>query len=446
MKSLIIIISALLAGACPLVAQQELMLSQMSKVGQVNHTNPSFFPEGKRFVIGLPAFSVDAAHSGTVSYNDFFKEVAGKKVFDFGQAIAKLEPENTVTYQQRIETVSLGFRLPGKGKTALYAGHAIRLNSSLTYPKELMQLLWNGNAQFIGETIQIAPSTNTFDWHEVSVGLSRDLGKKIRLGAKVKYLAGISSLKTDQSAQSASIYTNPDIYQLRINTDYGFHSYGTVSAIDTNGYGFKVITNELGNQFQTKNAGVAFDLGITLRLTDKLTISASALDIGGQIKWKEAKYFRSKGTFEYDGVTIVGSGIINGSDSLDFSTKLDTLNDIFQFQKTDDAFESTLPARYYVTAGFDLTKRIRVGASLYYEDNTESNSALGVSVQWQPVKLLAVGAMYSTNARKASSLGFQVTVSPGPVQLFFASDNLLNAFTPYSTSNVNFRTGLGLVF
>ena len=177
MKQLILFTLALIAGAAQLTAQQELMLSQMNKVWQMNQINPSFFPEGKRIAIGLPAFSVDAAHSSSISYNDFFRKENGKTLFDFGPVIAKLDPQNEVTYQQRIETVSLGLRLPGKGETVVQAGHAIRLNSNLTYSKELIQLLWGGNAQFIGQTIQIAPTTNTFDWHEISVGLSRNLGK-----------------------------------------------------------------------------------------------------------------------------------------------------------------------------------------------------------------------------------------------------------------------------
>ena len=445
MKFQIVIIFVFLALGVKLSAQQELMLSQMDKVWQMNNVNPSFFPVEKRLAIGLPAFGVDATHSGSLTYNDFFKKVNDQTVFDFNTVVNKLEPQNEVTYQQRIETVSLGFRLPGKGKTAVSAGHAIRMNSHTTYPKELIQLLWGGNAQFIGQTIQIAPNTNTFDWHEVSVGLSRDFGKFLRVGARAKYLAGISSLVSDPAANSATIYTNPDIYQLQLSTDYGFNSFGTISAIDTNGFGFKVITNELGNQFRTQNSGVALDLGLTLRLSSKISIYVSALDLGGKVEWKEGRYFRSKGTYDYDGVTISGSGIINGEDGLDFSSKLDTLNDIFKFEKTDAAFSSTLPARYYATGVFDLTKRWTLGASLYYEDNAEQNSALGVSLQWQPVKLIRLGAMYSANARKAASLGFQVTLTTGPAQLFFASDNLLNAFTPYSASNVNFRTGLGFI-
>jgi hypothetical protein len=445
MKHRIIFILALVMGGNQLIAQQELMLSQMNKVWQMNQINPAFFPDDKRIAIGLPAFSIDATHSGTVSYSDFFKIENGKTLFDFDQVIAKLDPQNEVAYQQRIETVSLGIRLPGKGHTAIQASHAIRLSSALTYPKEVVQFLWGGNAQFIGQTIQIAPVTNTFDWHEISAGLSRDFGKKLRVGAKVKYLAGISSLETDQEAQFASIYTDPDIYQLKLTTNYGFHSFGTVSAIDTNGFGFKVITNELGNQFRTQNSGIAFDLGITLQLTPKLTIYASALDINGQIKWKEGKYFKSKGIFDYNGATIAGSDIINGADSIDFSSKLDTLNDFFMFQRTDSEFSSSLPARYYISGVFDITKRWSIGGSFYYEDNATTNTAFGVSLQWQPVRLIRLGALYSTNSRKAANLGFQVTLRPGPVQVFFASDNLLNAFTPYSASNVNFRTGLSFV-
>ena len=78
----------ILAGAALLLsqfqtqAQQELMLSQMPDVWQMNSINPSFFPESKRFALGLPGIAIDAAHSGTATYNDFLRKENGKTVYD----------------------------------------------------------------------------------------------------------------------------------------------------------------------------------------------------------------------------------------------------------------------------------------------------------------------------------------------------------------------------
>ena len=233
----------LLAGT--LSAQQELMLHQQSGLWNATATNPAFFPKDKRFVIGLPSFGLDAAHSGNITYNDLLRKQGDRTVLDLGKAIGKLEPENEGRYDQRFETVSLGLRLPGN--FFLQAGHAVRLNASLTYPKSLVELFWYGNAPYIGQNIQVGFSTTTFDWNEVSLGLGRQFGDKFSIGARAKYLSGISSLQTDDAHRQVSVYTDPDIYQLTLNSDYAFHSSSLITAIDTAGLGFDLVRNQLKN-------------------------------------------------------------------------------------------------------------------------------------------------------------------------------------------------------
>ena len=431
--------------SCVVQAQEELLVSQMLKIGQHNSINPASFPENKRLVIGLPGFGVDAYHSGSLTYNDFFYKQNGKTVVDFDQIVNQLEPSNELSYRQRLEVLSIGFRLPGSGKSAVTLSHAIRLNSNTTYSKELVQLMWGGNAQFIGQTIQVAPSTRTHDWHEIGLGVSRRLGK-LRAGAKIKYLAGISALLTNPNANKMTVYTNPDIYQLELSTDYGFQSAGVISAIDTSGFGFDVVTNELKNKLNGANSGLAFDLGVTYEISDKLTVHAAALDLAGSIRWEAAHYFSSKADYSFDGVTIPGADIINGTDNLDFSAKLDTLNDIFKFNKTTTDFSTAIPSRFYIGANYDLTKRITLAGSLYFEDGlAEKKTAFGLSAHFKPIKLIGVGVMYAANKQNQANIGAQLTLSPGPIQFFIASDNLLGVFTPFRSSRVNLRTGLALM-
>jgi len=54
--------------------------------------------------------------------------------------------------------------------------------------------------------------------------------------------------------------------------------------------------------------------------------------------------------------------------------------------------------------------------------------------------------MYGFNSRSAANVGFHVGFKPGPVQFYFASDNLLTAFQPYASPQVNLRMGLSLAF
>lgn len=438
----------LLLSVGRLSAQQEMMLHSLPNLWHSNtSTNPAFFPENKHFVIGLPAYSLDAAHSGDITYKDIFRKDGDRTVVDFDNAIDKLDPENDLTFDQRIETVSLGFRTPND-KWGISIGHAIGFSGTLTYPKALPQLLWNGNAPYIGQTVEIGVEADIADWHEWSVGVMRKFGP-MNLGARVKYLSGISALRTDDDRHSMSIYTDPDIYQLTLKTDYAFFSSSIISSIDTSDLGFDITLNALGNKIRSKNSGVAFDLGASVKLMDRLTLDASVINLGGLIQWKnDPKYFQSRAEYTYSGSTIPGEDIINGSDSLDFDTKLDTLNDIFRFSQTAATdMETRTPMRVYIGGSFELTKRWALGLTFFHQKkDRESNTAVGASVRWLPLKWLSLGAMYSVNKRSAANLGFHLALTPGPVQVYFLSDNLLNAFALKSSPAANFRTGLSLAF
>ncbi|MCY7327894.1 MAG: DUF5723 family protein, partial [Saprospiraceae bacterium] len=108
--------------AFQLSAQQELMLQTLPDLWHATSINPALFPANKRIAIGLPAYSLDASHSGDITYNDLLRKAGDRNVIDFGQVIDKLEPENTLHFDQRIETFSFGLRLPGNW--SIQAGHA----------------------------------------------------------------------------------------------------------------------------------------------------------------------------------------------------------------------------------------------------------------------------------------------------------------------------------
>jgi hypothetical protein len=425
-------------------AQQELMLHQMPNIWHKNSLNPAWFPDDKHIAIGLPSLTLDQFHSGNISLNDFLIKQNGTNYYDLTKVLSKLETTNTFDIQERIETVSFGIKLAGWG---LSIGHAIRFSGAVEYPKSMAQLLWEGNGKFIGQTVEIAPKINFWGCNELGLGISKKI-LNTRVGLRVKYLSGIGAIRTDDAHSKASVYTDADIYQLTLNTDYAFQSAAVVSAFDTSGLGYDIKTDKLKiGQLFSKNSGLAFDLGATFKLTDKIQVQASILDLAASIKWKDnANYFKSQGNYEYEGIKIPGADIINASSSLSVENQLDSLNDIFQFQKTAQTFKTQLPTRIYVGAQVQITKKLGVGASVYRLQSKEKPAtAFGVNAQFSPIKMLSLGAMYSINDKSKTNLGLNLIFRPGPVQLYFASDNLLNGVSGNASPSVNFRVGAGIV-
>lgn len=426
-------------------AQEELMLHSLPDVWHSTSTNPAFFPQNKKFIVGLPGIGLDAAHSGDITYRDVFVKQGDKTIIDFGNVIDRLDFTNEAYFDQRTEIINLGIRLPGK--FMLQAGYANRLSGNIVYPKALPELLWNGNGPYIGQTLDIALQADVADWNEWSVGLAKKIGP-VTIGARGKLLSGVSSLISDPNHISASVYTSPDIYQLSLHTDYGFHSASIISSIDTSDLGFDIKQGDLKRKLFSKNMGAAFDIGVQFDVNDRITLDASLLDLGGSIHWdSKANYFLSQGDYSYDGQTFPGTDIINGTDSLSFNDKLDTLNDIFNFQKTADEFRTTLPLRGYLGASFKLGNRWVFGLSAYFthREDADNTFSLGGSARWKPLNWLSLGAMYSVNRRSAANLGLHLMLKPGPVQVYFASDNLLNAFSVKNSPAVNLRAGIALL-
>jgi hypothetical protein len=425
-------------------AQQELMLHQMPNIWHKNSLNPAWFPDDKRIAIGLPSLTLDQFHSGNISLNDFITKQNGTNYYDLTKVLTQLETTNTFDIQERIETVSFGFKLAGWG---LSIGHAIRFSGAVEYPKSMAQLLWEGNGKFIGQTVEIAPKINFWGCNELGLGISKKF-LNTRVGLRVKYLSGIGAIRTDDAHAKASVFTDSDIYQLTLNTDYAFQSASVVSAFDTAGLGYDIKTDKLKiGQLFSKNSGLAFDLGATFKLTDKIQVQASILDLAASINWKDnANYFKSQGNYEFEGVKIPGADIINAANSLSIENQLDSLNDIFQFQKTAQTFKTQLPTRIYVGAQFQIIKKLGVGASVYrLQSKDKSDTAFGLNAQFTPIKMLSFGAMYSINDKSKSNLGVNLVLRPGPVQVYFASDNLLNGISGNASPSVNFRIGAGIV-
>ena len=437
----------LLALVCTAAsAQQELMFYQMSDYWHANALNPAFFPQDRNVQVGLPGFSIDAWNSGDITFDDFLVRQDNGFKLDFSALIDELEPENDFVFDQRLETVSLGLRLPGNFYVS--AAHAVRTHGVVVYPKGLPEILWEGNGTLIGQTVDIAPSTLGFGWQEFRLGLAKTFDR-VTVGGRVNILSGVAALETDRGRRRATVYTDPDVYQLTLDADYGFWSSALVESIDTADLGFDFnLVDNVGGAKLFDNSGASFDVGAEVRLLDRLTISASVLDIGGRLNWKnDTYYFRTNGNYTYEGGIIDGKDLLSGSDSIDFATDLDTLNDIFAFSRDAQEFSSTLPTRFYAGVNYQLAEDWAVNATFFHQNSTLiDQTAVGVGLRWTPLQWLSVGAMYGYNSRSAANVGFHLGFKPGPVQLYFASDNLLTAFQPYASPQVNLRMGLSLAF
>ncbi len=433
------VLATLLFVAAGICAQQDLNTAIMRGVWQSNRLNPALFPEHK-VAIGLPGAYTNLLITG-LKYNQLVSTDAnGRRVLDVDKGIAQLDAQNLIRENTDIETLALGLRL---GKLSLSAAHTVRFNAFLNYPKTLPQLIWQGNAQFIGQEVQFAPDLQLFGYSELALGLALEITPKLALGGRVKYLSGLGDISTPRT--DLRLYTNLDAYELRLTADFQANITGS---IDYKGFEEPQVNYEFGqfavNQLFTSNTGYAFDMGAALRF-HKWDLALSVLDIGA-IQWKDnARFYRLQGQFEYKGLDVA-ERLLN-DDTTSVGSVLDSLETLYRPQEGMAAYETRLASRYYLSATYQLSKKLRLGGVFYTEQyRGQPFPALALSATAQLFPWWSIGGSYGVRNRRFDNIGAHTALQLGPAQLVAATDNLISVFLQKSSHSANARLGLNLLF
>jgi hypothetical protein len=438
MKSIKILVSIVLglmvyAGK----AQQELSTHFMRGLWQANFTNPALLPEAK-LTIALPNVFNDLYFSD-ITYNDIVKtNGAGETVVDLRGIADVLSDKNFLREVPMINTFGIGFRTE---RLFVSLSHAIRGNAFLKYPKELIEVVAEGNAQFIGQPIEIGPDFQVSTFHEISLGLGYRINPMLTVGGRIKVISGIADLSTDRNRNRLQLLTSDDVYQLQLTSNYlvnssRFLNYDGFSDIDLD----PDFGNGLGEGFFQGNISLGFDIGAQLRV-GRLDVSLSILDIG-QLSWEESvENYRYVDEYEYDGIDIENI-LLDNETGIQI---VDTLRNIFQGDVSFSSYTSPLGTRMYLSSTYLLNNTWRIGGVAYAENfRGEWFPAVGVNIQGRPNQFIEFGVLYSYRDRRFDNLGLNLGLKLGPVQFIAASDNLLSAIDIGNANSANFRVGVNL--
>ncbi len=424
----------------PLTAQQELSLHLMREVANASLSNPAFIADSSRIAIGLPSLYFSYHHTAG-SIDQIIRRSDGTKVLDVDELIRTAKDENDLSVNLELQSLYFQYQL---GSLAVSLHHAVKSNTFLRYPKTLPQLFWQGNSQFIDQTVEFAPEQQSFAYNELGLGLAFGQGGW-RIGGRAKLLLGIGDVST--SRHSASLFTSNDVYQLRLDTDYKINTslfdasflFDSLSNVGIE-YGWEDMINF--RDFAGQNTGVAFDLGLQYQWNDRLELAVSVIDIG-EINWKKnVTNYHSQGTFNYDGLDF--SNILRDK-NISFEGVSDTIEKIFNFKESQGEYSTRLPSKIFLSALYQLNDRWQLGG-MYYQENFRGYSfpAFGLSARTRLANRINLGVIYALRNERFDNLGINASARFGPAQIFMHTDNVLAAFRAYDSDNVNFRAGLNL--
>lgn len=217
--------------------QNNIFLSE--KAWEGNLINPAIVPKDGRFFIGLPTLSVKAYNSGPTA-NQVLTDIGNGYQFNNISALANLNDKNTFTGNLDFSLFNVGFR----HKKWTYSIGMENINQIYaSIPKDLGILYFEGNGNYVGDTLEIGPSLAYNNYRRFFAGGTYQLGK-LSLGLRLNYLAGIANFSS-KGSDRVGLYTSPEAYQLTFVSDYQINTNIQVSDSVLVNNGFSDVVKQL---------------------------------------------------------------------------------------------------------------------------------------------------------------------------------------------------------
>jgi hypothetical protein len=447
------------------MAQINSTLYFMHGIPQANRINPAYQPRCGLY-LGLPLVSpVRGGFSfSSQSYEDVIqRHPTEDSLITFLHPLADrepyldhLKPVNLVASNLATSLASLGFRT----KVGFFSlGVATRLDGTLTYPADLINLLVDGAEE--GRTYTLdGLGANLSMFEEISVGWAGSLSDRLDIGARAKVLLGVGNLYTSRS--EVSLYTSQESWNVKsdllINASLGFaevvyNEEGLIEEVKIDEEIRNLTPYEIGRvAFGSGNYGFGVDLGAVFRPLDQLSLDISVVDLA-YIRWKQEVHQVSfKGEYEFTGIEFNPFGLaedVTFGDYLDstLSQMADSLSG-FLTMGPGPPYSKRLNTKLYVGASYEIAPMLSFGLLSRTEFRKGiTTEHVTASANFSTGRLINLSLSYSYMHSSFRNIGAGFAFNVGPLNLYMVSDNLLNLiFWPQASRAVNLWLGMNLVF
>ncbi|MDE6378402.1 MAG: hypothetical protein K2K72_06635, partial [Duncaniella sp.] len=355
-------------------------------------SNPAFANEGRGFVAMPGLGNLNVGTNGTLGVKHILYNVNGRTTTALNPEISAAEVLDGMKDKGRIgvnlrETVvACGFKALG-GYNTVTIGTRADVNVSL--PKDIFRLAKEG------------PANSTYDlsnlgargaaWAEIGLGHSRDINKRLRVGATFKVLLGVGGFSTNIRDARLQLGENSwdavvdaelkaNIKGMRYKQKYNEDTHRDyVNGFDMDDFG------PIGG------FGAAIDLGAVYKLNNDWEFSASLLDLGG-ISWSETAEASTDGAQKV--CTDEYSFNVDNNDTWEkFTDNLSMLYQLDDKGNTGSRFTG-IGATLNLAAQYTLPtyRRLKFGALSSTRFNGPFTwTEMRVSAQVEPVKWFSAG-------------------------------------------------------
>ena len=443
MKKIVSILSSFLMVG--ILTAQTGMLGYGSKAAiPTLMANPALTGDA-RLVIGIPVLSsIQVEQKSSFKLTDWLSSSGGKTYLSFDKFAPLAQQRNDINTNAGVDLFSVGFRVKKNNYFSLGLQHFSSVYLSLS--DDLIKLAAEGNGANASIVLN-EESAYASQFNALYLGYARNLmDDKLKIGFRVKRLQGLSHFQTDNvNFTITTAQTSIPAYAISVTGSMKAQAGGILGMATDTLLNANVGDNAVKN-IMNMGSGMGFDFGVSYQISDKLSVSASAVNIGS-ITWN--KDFAGKvelvgtGKFEFSGIKtdLNNSSSSSSADDIERSAK-----DAFKIEQSKAAFTSSLPSMFYISAGYQLSEKHQLtGVYRMQNFNQKSSNVAGVSYAFTPVKMIQLLAGVNSVNFKSVSFGGGLVFSPGPIQLHLLVDNLSGLAAVDNTNRLQIQAGLNVV-
>ncbi len=372
-------------------------------------------------------------------------------------AIDKLQQKNMFYIGADATLLNLGVNILHKNKTPfLSLGFGIRQKTefNLNYNSDLFSLVYKGNKQFAGKTIDLFPSFNFLSYTDYALSAACNfpiakIGKLVNLNIKpairVRYVSGFANL--NMPANAVTMLTSADGRSIDFGFDYDIHASlpvdtttintllrtalssgpsSTIPAINP-----KSITSQF---FRGTGKGIGVDWGVRVDVSPVLSFNVGFTDMG-MIQFKRnATTVSNHSHYVFEGYEMK----YFGDQQKNVSEQLDSIVKVLTPSVSSAPYTIPLGKKLLFATNFRIGKKER-RETVFYKHNFNFCYVQGFSDYLSSVKApyFAVGYMYSIanvlnlgingglGGLTFTNVGLQITCKFSKIKVGINSNNIL---------------------
>ena len=389
--------------------------------------------------IGLSNFLYPTANGGLTTFMN--SSVSAQEFLD------GLKDNNRLVANLDMTLASIGLKTFG-GFSTVEVG--LRSHSSVNIPKDMLEFMKVGQSGPRSVYDLGDMGFSSANYMEVALGHSRQIGEKLRVGAKAKFLLGL--VYTDLTMKNTHIELGEEKWVVSANQEMNLAMGGLTVPSKENG--LADFDNAEINKAGLSGFGLAFDLGATYEVIDNLTLSAAIKDLGF-MGWSNNTYASTNNEpWEFDGFKELSFS--NEDNKLE--NQLDALGDDFEeytnlyLRDSGGKLNKSLAATLVVGAEYALPMYDKLSFGLL--STTKFNGPYSwsegrLSANVSPLSWLEGGVNVAVSTF-GTSAGWILNFHPKVFSFFVGMDCLIGKvnpqFIPVNNANANFSCGFNIAF